>query len=178
MFMKTRSSLILALAVAALLAVVLPLGAQAAIPGTVDFRTGDTSLDDALQEAEDLSATDPAGFLKSVANSYGLPAKDLLALKDLGLKAGEILVAVNLAKVTKKTLAEVAANWKLNKGKGWAQIAKELGLKPGSATFQTLKKNAIAEIDRLKIEDAKKPAGDSMMKTSEKNKDASGMKKP
>jgi hypothetical protein len=178
MFMKTRSSLIFALAVAALLAVVLPLGAQAAIPGTVDFRTGDTPLDEALQEAEDLSATDPAGFLKSVATNYGLAAKDLLALKDLGLKASEVLLTVNLSQVTKKSLSEVAANWKLNKGKGWAQIAKELGVKPGSASFQTLKKKTIAEIDRLKIEDAKKPAGDSMMKTGEKNKDASGMKKP
>ena len=176
--MKTRSSLIFAQAVAALLAVVLPQGAQAAIPGTVDYRTGDTPLDEALQEAEDLSTTDPAGFLKSVATSYGLPAKDLLALKDLGLKASEVLLTVNLSQVTKKSLSEVASNWKLNKGKGWAQIAKELGVKPGSVSFQTLKKKTLAEIDRLKIEDAKKPAGDSMMKSTEKNKDASGMKKP
>jgi hypothetical protein len=140
------------------------------------FLTGDTTLDNALQDAEDLSLADPAGFLLSISLQYKVPLKDLQALKDQGLKPGEILLAVNLLQATQKTLAQVSASWKANKGKGWGVIAKDLGVKPGSDAFQTLKKNTLAEKDRLKDEEDKKPAGAMMMKAADPNKAPGDMK--
>ena len=139
------------------------------------FLTGDSTLDNALQDAEDLSLADPAGFLQSVATQYKVPLKDLQALRDQGLKPGEILLAVNLSQATKKTLTQVSASWKANKGKGWGAIAKDLGVKPGSDAFQTLKKTTLAEKDRLKAEEDKKPVG-AMMKAAEPNKAPGDMK--
>lgn len=55
------------------------------------------------------------------------------------MSAGDIVIAAEIRKRNGKDIEEIASIYQKNKNKGWGVLAKELGIKPGSAEFHQLK---------------------------------------
>jgi hypothetical protein len=58
------------------------------------------------------------------------------------MRPGDIFLAVEIEKITKKSLTDIIDSFKKNKKNGWASIAKEFGVTPGSPAFESLKDDA------------------------------------
>lgn len=63
---------------------------------------------------------------------------------------GEIYLALEISKLSKIPIDEVIIIYKKNKSKGWGYIAKEAGIKPGSAEFHQLKNNTNSQKNKSK----------------------------
>ncbi len=60
----------------------------------------------------------------------------------IGMNLGDIYLAVEIAKVSRRSQDDVIASYKKNKAQGWGVIAKEFGVKPGTDAFEALKGHA------------------------------------
>ncbi|GAA3579300.1 hypothetical protein [Snuella lapsa] len=60
----------------------------------------------------------------------------------LGMIPGEIYFSLEVAKIARVSLDRVLTVYRTHKSRGGGVIAKELGIKPGSAEFHQLKHNA------------------------------------
>ncbi len=137
--------------------------------GQISFKTGDATLEAELNVVNKDALADLATFKKNLSTDFGvtidkvetllksmIPAEALLAVKiasitkqpvekvETLLKSmipAEALLAVKIASITKQPVEKVAESYKANKDKGWGVIAKEMGIKPGSAEFHALKGN-------------------------------------
>jgi len=56
-----------------------------------------------------------------------------------GMSAGDIVIAAEISKKTGRDIDDVCEKYKSHKGNGWGNLAKQLGIKPGSAEFHQLK---------------------------------------
>ena len=73
--------------------------------------------------------------------NIGLPKIDNF-LTTLLMSPADVFMTLQVASVTGKDPDVVAQSYVKNKNKGWGVIAKELGIKPGSAEFHALKGKA------------------------------------
>lgn len=107
---------------------------------TISFnpRTGDVEMDNILKDINTKAKENINVFVQDVATKFNI-AKNTVEglLKDLA--PGDIYMAVQTAEIVKKPIDVVSTAYKNSKDKGWGQIAKELGIKPGSAEFHALK---------------------------------------
>ena len=55
------------------------------------------------------------------------------------MEPAEIYFALELSKLSSRSIDQVVEIYEVNKDKGWGFIAKELGIKPGSPEFHSLK---------------------------------------
>ena len=101
-------------------------------------------------------------FVSELSISYAIPK---VQIEDLVYKMrmpfGDVFVSVWLASSMKKPLSVVVKEYEVNKDKGWGVMAKNLGIKPGSDAFHSLKKDSSVELDlaqkRNKEKKAEKP---------------------
>ncbi|MBP7094511.1 MAG: hypothetical protein KBC36_00320 [Spirochaetia bacterium] len=121
---------IVALAVALVLATAVP--AQ-----TITFGMGDPKLDASLNELNVSAKLDLPRFWGEVSLTWGVPAKQVAALA-AEFQPAEIYLAAGLAKLSKKPLDTVLAQYRKAKAKGWGALARSLGIKPGSKGFKDL----------------------------------------
>ncbi|MBW2158166.1 MAG: hypothetical protein JRG87_16245 [Deltaproteobacteria bacterium] len=56
------------------------------------------------------------------------------------VKPADAFMCIQLGLMTGKTPETVVEKYRKSKGKGWGNIARELGIKPGSAEFHALKR--------------------------------------
>lgn len=103
-------------------------------------KTGDDDFDLTLSELHVSASLDMGAFKIDMVRTYGvLETKIDDLIVTFGMGAGDIFMTLELAKHCKKPVADVAAVYKKNSGKGWGVIAKELGIKPGSPAFHAMK---------------------------------------
>ena len=119
------------------------------------FNTGDKTLDANVKEIDNKGAIDFNFFKKDMATTYSVPETKVVTMQESGMKPGDIYMALETAKITKKPVEDVCKVYTANKEKGWGAIAKELGIKPGSAEFKALKNNADAKVKKQKSGKAK-----------------------
>ena len=62
----------------------------------------------------------------------------------------KFFLSCEISKVSNKSIAEVERSYSSNKNKGWGAIAKDLGIKPGSSEFHTLKSNGKSNASKSK----------------------------
>ncbi|MCR9173594.1 MAG: hypothetical protein NXI10_13920 [bacterium] len=104
----------------------------------VNFRTGDASLDTELNEINNDAKSDLSAFkdrLLSEHNLSGGVVDDLLEI----MQPAEVLLSGRLKDILGIEIDVVVGSYERNKDKGWGAIAKDLGIKPGSAEFHALK---------------------------------------
>ncbi len=107
------------------------------------YNTGDVELNASLTKIDANAQLDFGGFKADLSASYNVSSSKIDSWSvDLGMKAGDIYMALDLAKITKKPVDEVINVYQKNKTKGWGVMAKELGIKPGSPEFHALKDGA------------------------------------
>lgn len=79
-------------------------------------------------------------FKAELSLEFGLPTVKVDQLiVEAKMEPADVYVALELARISEKPVDEVVEVYNVNKTKGWGALAKELGIKPGSAEFKALK---------------------------------------
>lgn len=106
----------------------------------ITFKTGDTEMDNLLHQVNNDAKKDVNAFTNMVVSKFNIAKTDVdKLLKDM--IPGDVYMAAQVASTIGKPVTEVSSTYMKNKGKGWGEIAKEMGIKPGSPEFHALKKS-------------------------------------
>lgn len=104
------------------------------------FRTGDTELDLELSRMNSDAKGNFGAFKADLSLSYHVAEKEIDRLHlSVKMEPAEIFLALELAKISRRSIEDVVEVYSTHKEKGWGFIAKQLGIKPGSPEFHTLK---------------------------------------
>ncbi len=102
---------------------------------------GDAELNGWLASIVKNAKVNFSGFRHNVIANYGVTNNRYDYLETF-MTVGDIYMAVEITKVSKKSLDDVITSFKANKAKGWGAIAKDFGVAPGSSSFEALKDHA------------------------------------
>jgi hypothetical protein len=80
------------------------------------------------------------GFTADLSVRFGVPQVKVQSIIQVVEKPAEAYLILRTAELAKQPPDRVITEYKANKGKGWGVIAKNLGIKPGSAEFHALKR--------------------------------------
>ena len=107
---------------------------------TISFnpRTGDVEMDGFLKEVSTKAKDNINNFVSDVTQTFNV-AKDKVEGLIKIMDPGDVFMTLQTAQVVNKPFEEVKEAYLKAKDKGWGQIAKDLGIKPGSAEFHALK---------------------------------------
>ncbi|GAL82906.1 hypothetical protein GM18_3543 [Sporocytophaga myxococcoides] len=106
------------------------------------FRTGDVNLDAALRDFNIHSKTDFSLFKKKISVDFGLSEGRIdHLLLSYKMEPADLLLVLETSRHCSKPVEKVIECYEGNKGHGWGQIAKDLGIKPGSPEFHAMKKD-------------------------------------
>ena len=124
--------------------------------------TGDKDLDVILCSLNVEAGVQVDQFVSELSIAYAIPKAQIEDLVyKMRMPFGDVFVSVWLASFMKKPLSVVMKEYDVNRGKGWGVMAKNLGIKPGSEAFHSLKKDTSVELDlaqkRNKQKKAEKP---------------------
>ncbi len=93
-----------------------------------------------LKEINFEASKDMRGYKASLTVDFGVSNKTVtLLLEKERMKPGDAYMALKISRVSGKAIEVVVGEFKRSRGKGWGVIAKNLGIKPGSAKFHALK---------------------------------------
>ncbi|MCB0478009.1 MAG: hypothetical protein KDC84_07590 [Crocinitomicaceae bacterium] len=107
--------------------------------GQINFKTGNVELEASLNQVNVEAKADLSAFKTSLKLDFGIAQKEVDQLFSLKIEPAEVQLACSISNITKKPISTVIESCKKNKGQGWGVIAKDLGIKPGSAEFHELK---------------------------------------
>ena len=107
-----------------------------------EYRTGDADLDASLKKIQAEAQLNLSAFKKDISTRFKVTVDKVENCFKVGMDAADALMAFEIAGLTRKPIEDVITVYKTSKSKGWGAMAKELGIKPGSAEFHALKGNA------------------------------------
>jgi hypothetical protein len=107
------------------------------------YNTGNDDLNRMLIRIDTDARVNFGSFKADLSGSYNVTENkiDYLAAR-IGMSAGDIYMTLEIAKIARVSIDRVVEVYQGNPGKGWGAMAKQLGIKPGSAEFHALKGNA------------------------------------
>lgn len=105
----------------------------------ISFRTGDPQLEKELNTLNTDAKKNIERFKENVSVYYGIKKDRTQELLNKKMEPAEIEFAGRLSKVSGVNFDKVIQLRESNKDKGWGELAKDLGIKPGSAEFHALK---------------------------------------
>ena len=109
----------------------------------VSFNTGNVRLDADLNAINTQASLNLSYFNKDMQLTYGVSERKLNYMHvSLHMAPGEIFLSLEIFRLGKVPLDRVLEVYRTHRSKGWGVIAKQLGIKPGSAEFHQLKQNA------------------------------------
>lgn len=127
-----------------------PVAAPAAEAAVYAPRVGDSWLDARLVELDALANDDRAGFEDELVSRFGAPrylVSELLARHNW--VAGDVYFACALAYFVQRPCGDVVREFE-SRGEGnWSTVSRKLGLRPGSARFQSLSSGTVASVKAL-----------------------------
>ena len=94
-------------------------------------------LDDFLANVNVQARVDLPGFSAKISNQFGVPQVQVQAVLQSVREPADAFMVFQLGQMTGRAPERVMEVY--SPGKGWGVIAKELGIKPGSAEFHALK---------------------------------------
>lgn len=107
------------------------------------FNTGSPELDANVSSINAQAQVDFSAFSAELSLEYGVSIKKINELHtSVKMNGGDIFLALEISKLSKKPLNDIISIYKANRDKGWGYIAKQAGIKPGSPAFHALKGNA------------------------------------
>lgn len=101
-------------------------------------KTGDLEADNALKEINQKAKDHPGTFSKELSAEFGIDQAKVDQMVQ-SMPPADVYMIAQTAETTKKPVEEITKTYQQNKDKGWGVIAKEAGIKPGSAEFHALK---------------------------------------
>ena len=132
----------------------LGLSLQAALPAvaqTVGYnvRTGDVWVDTRLGEINDYGRRYRDPFVSEMTGYYGAPRSLVTDLLDRrGWAPAGVYYACAIARALGIPCLDVVDRYERNPGQGWGNLAKQMGIKPGSPAFHALKNGTVGTYDR------------------------------
>src|SRR5258706_6686229 len=104
----------------------------------LEARAGDP-LQDFMRHVDAQAKSDMSRFHATVAAQFGVPEVQVRAVLGRVHDPGEAFMVFQVSQMSHQPLDRVLPVYESHKGKGWGAMAKELGIKPGSAEFHALK---------------------------------------
>lgn len=98
------------------------------------------SLDGFLNSLNVQAQADLPGFKLKLATQFGIPMPRVDAIISQVKYPADAFMTLQLGQMANKQPETVIQTYQSSKGKGWGVIAKQLGIKPGSAEFHALKR--------------------------------------
>lgn len=121
--------------------------------------TGDKDLDLVLSNLNVEAGVHVDAFVSELSISYALPKAQIEDLVyTMRMPFGDVFISVWLAASMKKPLSVVVKEYEANRDKGWGGMAKNLGIKPGSEVFHSLKKDSSVELELAQKRNKEKKA--------------------
>ncbi len=107
---------------------------------TISFnpRTGDVEMDGFLKDINTKAKNDINDFINNATITFNITKDKVQGLINI-MDPGDAFMILQTAQVINKPVDEVKDAYIKGKDKGWGQIAKDLGIKPGSAEFHAMK---------------------------------------
>jgi len=139
--------------------------------------TGDSQLDKELKERNAKAKENISEFKKKMGSEFSIQEDKVEEIMNkYKMEPADTYMALKVAKLSGKTPDAVGESFEKNKGKGWGVIAKEMGIKPGSAEFQQLKAGQKGQGGNGKADKAKGGKPDKGDKGKGKKDDKGGAK--
>jgi hypothetical protein len=112
-------------------------------------RSGDVWMDSWLGDMNRYGQRYRDPFVDEMVRYHGAP-RDLVVdlLGPRRWAPGDVWMACNIASIIGRPCRYVVDVYERDHGNGWGNIAKQLGIKPGSAEFHRLKKGFVPTYDR------------------------------
>lgn len=136
-------------------------------------KTGDIEVDNTLKEINQKAKDHLGTFSKELSAEFGIDKAKVDQMVQ-SIPPADVYMIAQTAETTKKPVEEITKTYQQNKDKGWGVIAKEAGIKPGSAEFHALK-GKIKEHghrDKDKMDKGKAKDGKGKSKGADKGKEA------
>jgi hypothetical protein len=92
-----------------------------------------------LHDVDARARQDMQAFHATVAAQFGVPEVQVRAVFGRIHDAADTFMVFQIGSMTQRPVNEVLPVYESHKGKGWGEIAKQLGIKPGSPEFHALK---------------------------------------
>lgn len=103
-------------------------------------KKGDKDLDAAISKINAHANADIKIFKREVGIDFGIEEGKLdHIMVKYKMQPADVVFGLEVSKRCHKDVEEVAECYTKNKNKGWGQIAKEMGIKPGSQEFHEMK---------------------------------------
>ncbi|TNJ45278.1 hypothetical protein KFZ70_06815 [Tamlana fucoidanivorans] len=115
----------------------------------ISFRTGSVTLDADLNIVNTQGRSNLNAFYSDMRLFYNISENKLNYMgATLNMVPGEIFLSLEISRVARVSIDRVLTVYKGHKSQGWGAIAKQLGIKPGSAEFHELKKGTGKKTNR------------------------------
>jgi hypothetical protein len=101
-------------------------------------------LDSFLGEINVTARADLGSFRADLSATFGVSSREVDGLFRVLGSPADVYMSLRIGEVTKVPMYRVVAEYQANKNKGWGVIARNLGIKPGSAEFHALKQGRLA----------------------------------
>ena len=83
-------------------------------------------------------------FNNHLSSQFGIPVPDVEAIVRSVPKPEDAFMILQLSQMSHRSPEVVLEKYQRNKGQGWGNLAKELGIKPGSREFHNLKRGNLS----------------------------------
>ncbi|MHB8094198.1 MAG: hypothetical protein ACYDH0_04575 [Candidatus Aminicenantales bacterium] len=111
------------------------------VPAAYVANTGDSEFDNALNDLNTIAYADLDNFINNLIGTFGIsrPWVENLVKKEK-VPPADVYMIVRTANVTNRPFGAIEKYYTAHRGQGWGVVAKQLGIKPGSKEFHSLKK--------------------------------------
>ncbi len=101
-------------------------------------------LDSFLKSVNIQAQTDMKNFSVKLSAQFGVPGARVDAIIKSVPAPADAFMVLQLGQMANKPPEVVLQTYQRSRGKGWGELAKELGIKPGSAEFHALKRGDLS----------------------------------
>jgi len=102
-------------------------------------------LDSFIGEVNIHAGADLGAFKADLRATFGVSNKEVDGLFEVMVSAADVYMTLRIGQVSRQPIDRVVTEYRRHKGQGWGVIAKNLGIKPGSAEFHALKAGKMGE---------------------------------
>lgn len=145
------------------------IGIDGGIKPPKEVTSGDKELDVTLNDINVKANEDKITFKKGLSTEFGISEGKIDKIMiGSNMTPADTYMTLQIAEMTKKDPEVVANSFVKNRDKGWGEVAKEMGIKPGSPEFHALKGKAKNKKEKTKGKG--KPQGGNAGETSSPGK--------
>ena len=117
----------------------LTIAAALAFALVVPVHSSAMDLDSFAGEINVSAHADLGRFRADLSASFGVSSREVDELFDICDSPADVYLTLRIGQIAEVSISRVVTEYRANRGRGWGAIAKQLGIKPGSAEFHALK---------------------------------------